>query len=150
VRLEPVDLSVLAQSSATDVISDYPTAQISIEPGIEANADPALLGLVFTNLFDNACKYSKPGQPPKIAFELRIMDGERVFCVTDEGIGIDMRYAHTLFQPFQRLHTQAEIPGTGIGLANVRRIVERHGGRIWLESQEGVGTSVLFTLSKGQ
>ncbi|MEZ0326076.1 MAG: ATP-binding protein [Fimbriimonas sp.] len=146
VRLEQVDLSSVAETAAADVREEYPGAKIVVTPGITAQADQMLMAMVFTNLFDNACKYSKPGSAPAVCFGVKEHEGKTVYFVADEGIGIDMQYAHTLFQPFQRLHAQSEIPGTGIGLANVRRIVERHGGRIWLESQEGLGTTIFFTL----
>ena len=108
--------------------------------------DSMLIALILHNLFDNACKYSKNGVSPRVRFGAREVDGEMAYFVADEGIGIDLRYAHNLFRPFERMHNESEYPGTGIGLANVRRAVERHRGRIWIESKEGDGTIFLFTL----
>jgi PAS domain S-box-containing protein len=109
--------------------------------------DAALLRQVVSNLVGNAVKYSARSTPAIIAiFSADAAAGEHRICVRDNGVGIDMQYAHRLFQVFSRLHHQEEFEGTGIGLANVRRIVERHGGRVWVESEPGAGASFWFTL----
>ncbi|HSI72523.1 MAG TPA: ATP-binding protein [Fimbriimonas sp.] len=146
IHREPVDLSDLAHSVAEQVRGEFPDAQFEIEPGLTAEADSMLVSLVLGNLFDNACKYSKPGQAAQVSFGRQEIDGANYFFVRDEGIGFDMEYAKNLGRPFERLHSQAEYPGTGIGLANVKRIVERHGGRFFMESEPGVGSTAFFSL----
>ena len=109
--------------------------------------DRALLRLVFTNLISNAIKYSSKDAHPRIEVKLAGKeDGEVVVCVSDNGVGFDMAYASKLFGVFQRLHRADEFEGTGIGLANVRRIVHRHGGRTWAEGVPGQGASFYLSL----
>ena len=143
-RRLPVDLSEMAERVARSVRENEPYAHdavFSIQPGLQALADPAMLEIVLTILFDNAAKYRK-GAPPRIDFGY---DGE-AYAVKDEGIGFEMRFSDKLFRPFERLHRDEEYPGTGIGLANAKRIVERHGGRLWAESEPGSGSTFSFTL----
>jgi PAS domain S-box-containing protein len=143
---DQVDLSALARSVISRVSQPgWPCedAEVEVEDGIVAYGDPALLEILLTILFENAGKYRRPGVTPKIRFGRQ---GERYF-VADEGIGFEMKYVGKLFRPFERLHRDEEYPGTGIGLANARRIVERHGGRIWAESPGiGHGATFWFTL----
>jgi PAS domain S-box-containing protein len=125
-------------------------------PGIDWNiaslprvqADPVLLRQVWINLIDNAVKYSGKSPSPRIeiGFRLDPPAGEHIFFVRDNGAGFDMQYADKLFGVFQRLHSMAEFEGTGIGLANVRRIVQRHGGRTWAEGRVGEGAVFYFSL----
>jgi signal transduction histidine kinase len=112
------------------------------------NADRTLLQQVFANLISNAVKYSSPKSPAII--EIGGQDGQKetTFFVRDNGVGFDMKYADKLFNVFQRLHTSAEFEGTGIGLANIRKIVSRHGGRVWAQSEPGHGATFYFTLPK--
>jgi light-regulated signal transduction histidine kinase (bacteriophytochrome) len=109
-------------------------------------ADPAMLRQVFQNLLSNAVKYTRGRDPAVIEVSCEERDGELVFNVQDNGAGFDMAYAHKLFGVFQRLHRAEEFEGVGIGLANVRRIVERHGGRVWAEGRPGEGATFRFTL----
>jgi light-regulated signal transduction histidine kinase (bacteriophytochrome) len=101
---------------------------------------------LFQNLVGNAIKYRKPDQPPKVDISAEQEGGEWVISVSDNGIGFDPKYASTIFDPFKRLHSTEEYPGTGVGLAICRRIVQAQRGRIWAESQPGEGTKVCFTL----
>ncbi len=143
-RREPCDLSAMARRIADEATLErgLPASTVSVEAGLEASCDPKLLGLVLHNLIDNALKYVAPGRTPRVDF-----GGEAgSFYVRDNGIGFEMRFVDKVFRPFERLHRDDDYPGTGIGLANVKRIVESHGGRVWAESVPGTGTTFRFTL----
>lgn len=133
IQREPVDLSELAKEEGG--------GRTEVQPGLIANGDARLLRLVMRNLLENSRKFTPEGKAIEFG---RNEAGE--FFVRDQGIGFDMKYAHKLFMPFERLVREDQFPGSGVGLANVKRIVERHGGKIRAESTPGHGATFLFTL----
>ncbi len=145
---QPVNLSQLAAYIVDDLRRGAPerAAEIEIEPGLAANGDPTLLRLVLENLLGNAWKYSARTKKAQIVFGSASHEGRRAYFVRDNGAGFDMRSADRLFGLFQRLHSSNEFPGTGVGLASVQRIVRRHGGEVWAESEPGRGATFHFTL----
>ena len=148
VHLQSVDLSALAGEVAREIQDDSPRAvDWAIAPGLAARGDPGLLRILLANLLGNAWKYTARRDHARIAFGREAQDGEEAFFVRDNGVGFDPALAAgKLFKPFQRLHSAEEAPGCGIGLATVRRIVTKHGGRIWAESAKGDGATFWFTL----
>jgi light-regulated signal transduction histidine kinase (bacteriophytochrome) len=126
----------IREAGATVTVEDLPTVM----------ADGAQLAQVFTNLIGNALKYRRPDVPPEVRISAERRGKFWRLAVQDNGIGIEAEYFERIFVIFQRLHTREEYEGTGIGLAVVRRIVERHGGRIGVESTPGEGSTFFFTL----
>ena len=145
---QPVDLSQLAAFVVDDLARQAPErkVEVHIESGMTARGDPTLLRIVLENLLGNAWKYSAKTPQPRVGFETRQQDGRCVYVVHDNGAGFDMRFTDRLFGVFQRLHSVNDYPGTGIGLASVRRIVRRHGGDVWAEGEVGRGARFYFTL----
>lgn len=148
VQREPVDLTALAQEVMEELRRVEPrrSLRFTVQPGLGVEADARLLRVVMQNLLGNAWKYTGKNAEAVIEVGETRSQGERVFCVCDNGVGFDMAYAGKLFGAFQRLHDASEFPGSGIGLATVQRIIRKHGGRIWGESEVGVGTAFYFTL----
>jgi PAS domain S-box-containing protein len=148
-RRETVDLSVLAATVAAQLERSklYRPVQFIVAPGLTVSGDPHLLRIVLDNLFGNAWKFTGQNPSPRVEFGAkRLASGERAFFVSDNGVGFDMAHAEKLFGAFQRLHAMHEFPGTGIGLATVQRIINRHGGRVWAEATPGHGATFYFTL----
>ncbi len=143
-----VDLTQLATFVVDDLKRASPLrqAQIDIEPDLIAHGDPTLLRLVLENLLGNAWKYSERCELAHVEFRCVDDHGQRSFVVRDNGAGFDMRTADRLFGLFQRLHSAKDFPGTGLGLASVKRIVQRHGGQVWADAAPGKGASFHFTL----
>lgn len=131
---------------------DENNAEISCDPLPEIYADPKQIARLFQNLITNAIKFRKPDEPPKIHISAKRdkETDECIFSVSDNGIGIEEQYTDRIFTIFQRLHTREEYGGTGIGLAVSKKIVERHGGRIWVESEFGKGSTFYFTIPLGK
>jgi light-regulated signal transduction histidine kinase (bacteriophytochrome) len=144
IRRVNVDLSAIATAAADRLRQNAPDhhVQLTIQPGMTAVGDPALLASVMDNLLGNAWKFTR--EQPAARIEFGHDDG--TFFVRDNGTGFDMAYASKLFGVFQRLHSDDEFEGTGIGLATVQRIIERHGGQIWAEGERGQGATFFFTL----
>ena len=143
-----VDMEQLAQAVVREQQEFYPKAKVRIGPLPRVEGDVTMLRQILANLVDNALKYSSNHEAPEmdIGAEDRALD--TLFYVKDNGAGFDMAYAGKLFGVFQRLHKEAEFPGTGVGLAIVKRLVERHGGRIWAEAEPNGGACFYFTLRK--
>jgi DNA-binding response OmpR family regulator len=147
-RRERVDLSEIARTVATELRRVDPDrdAKFLVADGVVADGDARLLRVVLDNLLGNAWKFTRRSAGASIEFGATSKDGRMTYFVRDDGAGFDMSYAKRLFTPFQRLHAVSEFPGTGIGLATVSRIIERHGGRIWAEGVVGAGATFWFGL----
>jgi PAS domain S-box-containing protein len=142
---ESFDLTALTEEVADFLVENGKCGKstvFKIAKGLVGYGDPLLIRIVIENLLDNACKYSVATKDPVIEVD---HTGE-AFFVRDNGIGFDMRFHDKLFQPFERLHSESIYPGTGIGLANVRRIVDEHGGKVWAEGNPGAGATLYFVL----
>ncbi|HZP12276.1 MAG TPA: ATP-binding protein [Nevskiaceae bacterium] len=139
-----LDLSEMARSVASDLQKTQPDRKVDwvIADGVRSAGDPSLVRAVLENLIGNAWKYTGNAAAPRIEFGAE----DDHYFVQDNGAGFDMAHAAALFSPFHRLHTDAEFPGNGIGLATVQRIVHRHGGRIWAQAEKGKGARFTFTL----
>jgi signal transduction histidine kinase len=147
-RRQPVDLSRMATTIAKQLRTDPDGHAVEFDcaEGIEAQGDGPLIRAVLENLIGNAWKFTSKTESARVEFGAEEIAGEQVFFVRDNGAGFDMSYAEKLFAPFQRLHSDRQFAGTGIGLATVQRIVQRHGGRIWAEGTVGRGATFHFTL----
>lgn len=147
-KKNPVDLSLLSEEVFADLLKHkgYKETPCHVQAGMVTRGDPGLLRIAMENLLDNALKYSSKILHPLIEVGSTQQKGQTVYFVRDNGVGFDMVFEGKLFGAFQRLHHADEYPGTGVGLATVKRIVHRHGGEIWAASQSGEGTIFSFTL----
>jgi PAS domain S-box-containing protein len=147
---ERVDLSKMARFIVKHLgeIEPERDIRIDIEDHLRCVGDPGLLRIALQNLLDNAWKYTGKTANAHVSFNAEQQDGETVFRVRDNGVGFDMAHAGKLFGAFQRLHHKRDFEGTGIGLATVARIIHRHGGRVWAESEAGKGATFCFTLGE--
>ena len=142
-RIGEVDITQMAHEVGHELQADR-EGNLTVEDGIHVRGDAEMLRLVVTNLLENAWKYTPPGRTPEVVVR-QFEDGS--IEVKDRGIGFDMRYEEKIWEPFERLHRHEDYPGTGIGLANCRRIIRRHGGDIRADSEPGEGTTITFNLS---
>jgi signal transduction histidine kinase len=149
-ELQPqtVSISQIAQELARDLqqTDSMRQAEFEIADDLTAQADPSLLRVVLENLLGNAWKYSRYQELTKIVIDQQREGNKVVFRIQDNGAGFDMAHAEFLFAPFRRLHTAEQFPGTGIGLATVQRIIQRHGGKIWATAAPNQGACFYFTL----
>lgn len=151
-RWEDVDLSASANAAIAQLRQGEPDRQVEIviQDRIRVRGDQGLLRIVLDNLLGNAWKFTRKTANARIELYVLQNNGETVFCVRDNGAGFNMAYAGKLFRAFQRLHDASVFPGTGIGLATVHRIISRHGGRIWAESEAEKGAAFYFTLKEAK
>lgn len=149
-KLVDFNMKELVEKSVSDLVHAYPDLdfEIDLEELHDTSGDPNLLKQVWTNLIDNAFKYHKKEEKPVIIIgsTLEEKSNEIRYFVRDKGVGFDMKYADKLFGVFQRLHSKDEFEGTGIGLATVKRIISRHNGTVWAESEKDQGSTFYFTL----
>ena len=146
--IEEISLSDIVHRNLGNLKEKDPARNVSIrvQPNVKAMCDARLIGLLLTNLLDNAWKYTAKKDGAEIIFSQKKLNGERIYVVEDNGAGFDMEYANNLFTPFTRLHKVSDFRGIGIGLATVKRVAARHGGRVWAESSVGKGAKFFFTL----
>lgn len=149
-KIETVDLSEIAETIVAEFKETEPEriCQFHIHRGMTPRADRNLMQIALQNLLGNAWKYSKYKDCAYIEFGTKEIDGQITYFIKDNGVGFDMRYVDKLFGAFQRLHGVTEFEGTGIGLATVQRIIRRHHGNIWAESEIGIGTTFNFNLNE--
>jgi light-regulated signal transduction histidine kinase (bacteriophytochrome) len=147
-RRIPTDISEIGAEIADELRESDPARKVSfnIQPGMHASCDPGLIRIVLQNLLGNSWKFSSKTPEPRIQLGARRQNGKPVFFVADNGAGFPMEQAASVFAPFKRLHSESEFPGTGIGLATVQRIIRKHDGTIWAESEPGRGATFFFTL----
>lgn len=146
-KVKMVDMTALAHEALREVCPDQESCeQVKISPLHDACADHSLIMHVMTNLLSNALKYSSHAKTPMVEVSSQRSDDEIIYTVRDNGVGFDMTYANKLFGVFQRLHSSSQFEGTGVGLAIVKRIVERHGGKVWAEGKINEGAEFSFSL----
>lgn len=150
-KMAPVDMKRCVDSAWRDLTVERASRNVElvVGPMPRVMGDASMLHLVFANLLSNALKYTRPREKARIEITSQTEGDEVTFMVRDNGVGFDMRYVDKLFGVFQRLHKSDAFEGVGIGLANVHRIVHRHGGRVWAEGKVGEGAAFYFTLPKG-
>ena len=149
--MRDVDLSAMARAILTSLAEQAPARRVQLiaAPGMRVRGDESFLQIALENLFDNAWKFTSKTADAVIELGVMDQDGERVFFVRDNGAGFDPSHMAKLFGTFERLHSSAEFPGSGIGLATVKRVIERHGGRIWAQGAVNRGATFYFTLPAG-
>jgi light-regulated signal transduction histidine kinase (bacteriophytochrome) len=147
-QYSPVDMKEMVNSlymEMTDTVSRN-RINLTVAELSTVTADPAMISQVWQNLLSNAIKYSSRKENAEIAITSKQEHGKIIYCISDNGAGFDMQYIHKIFGVFQRLHSEKQYEGTGVGLAIVQRIVERHGGNVWAEGEPGNGATFYFSL----
>jgi signal transduction histidine kinase len=144
----PVDLSAMVRLVVAELATSHPGREVEciIAPDAIVSGDDRLLRIVLENLLDNAWKFTSERSPARIEFGVQDGDAGQRYFVRDDGAGFDMAHAGRLFRPFERLHDQSKFPGSGVGLATVQRIIQRHRGQVWAEATAGGGATFYFTL----
>ena len=150
INSEEIDLSDLFRSIIRGLELSNPERKVEtkVVEGLITYADKGLITIAMENLIGNAWKFTSQRDTAQIEFGSEQYEGTVVFYIRDNGAGFDMKYADKIFTPFQRFHSEQEFPGTGIGLSTVNRIIQRHAGKIWADSQPNIGTTIYFSLSK--
>lgn len=150
IKNEPVDLSKMALEILSNLQADDPArkVEVKIAKGLTCRGDAGLLHAALENLLSNAWKYSAKNELAMIEFGIQTSSDADIFFIRDNGAGFDMKQAEKLFVPFQRLHSEAEFQGHGIGLATVQRIIHRHNGRVWAQAEPGKGATFYFSFLK--
>jgi signal transduction histidine kinase len=148
IHRELLDITALSKEVVGEIRAGNQARKVKVEiaEGMRASGDKRLVRILLANLLNNAWKFTNRETAPKVAVGTEIVDGESRVYVRDNGVGFDMIYVHRLFGAFQRLHSQSDFEGAGIGLATARRIINRHGGRIWAEGAVGEGATFYFVL----
>jgi signal transduction histidine kinase len=149
-RQQKVDLAAVARATLDELRDTAPDRQVTVhlDDGLAVEGDPGQLRTLVHILVDNAWKFTRDRADARIELRRREADGEVVYSVRDNGVGFDMAYTQHLFEPFGRLHPGDQYEGVGMGLAIARRIVHRHGGRLWAEAAVGAGATFSFTLGE--
>jgi light-regulated signal transduction histidine kinase (bacteriophytochrome) len=147
-NIQQVNLSEIAHDIVDELSGDQSEREIEfiIQEGINVMGDGRLLRIVLENLIINSWKFTSKHPTVRIEFGMQFQDEVPVYFIRDDGAGFNMAYAHKLFRAFQRLHTNTDFPGTGIGLATVQRVIHRHGGRVWAEGEVEKGATFYFTI----
>jgi light-regulated signal transduction histidine kinase (bacteriophytochrome) len=147
-----LDMPELVQDVWQELFAIHPDRAMTLKVGSmpAAFGDQTLIRQVYANLLGNAVKFTKPRETALIEAGSIVKDGETIYCIKDNGIGFDMQFCDKLFGVFQRLHSNEEYEGTGIGLATVQRIINSHGGRVWAEGEVDKGATFYFTLPTSQ
>lgn len=147
-KKQQTNLSQIAFSIISELQASQPqrSVKINIQDNVTANVDKNLIRIALSNLIGNAWKFTEKTSDARIEFNRQIINGKSIYSIKDNGAGFDMKRSENLFTPFRRLHSDQEFSGTGIGLAIVERVIERHGGRIWAESEINKGATFYFTL----
>jgi len=149
-KMAEVDLSALARGCAASLQGLFPERKVrlNVAEHLSVRGDQTLLAVALEHIFDNAWKFTAKKVEANVEFGCTVEAGETVYYLRDDGVGFDMQYAEKLFAPFQRMHSETEFEGRGIGLAAVQRIIHRHGGKVWVDARLDQGATIYFTIPR--